>query len=111
MAMHPQNPEFLGEAGTQIAFLSAFLGGFAATFLGVLLNRQTRADMWAGPPVQLLSLPRHSLLRSCPGRSSVLSCTLERRPPLRSPPCYLRSASSWSLLLLSVFTRVCLAWD
>src|ERR1043166_699910 len=38
MAMHPQNPEFLGEAGRQIAFLSAFLGGFAATFLGVLLQ-------------------------------------------------------------------------
>jgi hypothetical protein len=36
--MHPQNPEFLGEAGRQIAFLSAFLGGFAATFLGVLLQ-------------------------------------------------------------------------
>src|ERR1051325_11698592 len=38
MAMHPQNPEFLGEAGRQIAFLSAFLGGFAATFLGLVVH-------------------------------------------------------------------------
>src|ERR1041385_983980 len=38
MAMHPQNAEFLGEAGRQIAFLSAFPGGFAATFLGILLQ-------------------------------------------------------------------------
>jgi hypothetical protein len=36
--MHPLNPEFLGEMGRQIAFLSAFLGGFAATFLGILLQ-------------------------------------------------------------------------
>src|SRR5678816_2312806 len=38
MAMQPLNAEFLGEAGRQIAFVSAFLGGFAATFLGVLLQ-------------------------------------------------------------------------
>ena len=36
--MHPLKPEFLGEAGRQIAFVSAFLGGFAATFLGILLQ-------------------------------------------------------------------------
>jgi hypothetical protein len=36
--MHPLNAEFLGETGRQIAFVSAFLGGFAATFLGVLLQ-------------------------------------------------------------------------
>jgi len=36
--MHPLNAEFLGEAGRQIAFVSAFLGGFAATFLGILLQ-------------------------------------------------------------------------
>jgi hypothetical protein len=38
MAMQPLNAEFLGETGRQIAFLSAFLGGFAATFLGILLQ-------------------------------------------------------------------------
>ena len=31
-------PEYLAEVGRQIAFLSAFLGGFAATFLGILLQ-------------------------------------------------------------------------
>ena len=36
--MHPLNAEFLGETGRQIAFVSAFLGGFAATFLGILLQ-------------------------------------------------------------------------
>src|SRR2546423_1749882 len=38
MAMQPVNAEFLAETGRQIAFLSAFLGGFAATFLGILLQ-------------------------------------------------------------------------
>ena len=32
------NAEFLAETGRQIASLSAFLGGFAATFLGILLQ-------------------------------------------------------------------------
>ena len=36
--MHPLKAEFLGEAARQIAFVSAFLGGFAATFLGILLQ-------------------------------------------------------------------------
>ncbi len=35
--MQPVNAEFLAETGRQIASLSAFLGGFAATFLGILL--------------------------------------------------------------------------
>jgi hypothetical protein len=38
MAMQPVTTEFLAETGRQIAFLSAFLGGFAATFLGILLQ-------------------------------------------------------------------------
>src|SRR5215469_15482140 len=38
MTMEPVSAEFLGETGRQIAFLSAFLGGFAATFLGILLQ-------------------------------------------------------------------------
>lgn len=38
MAMQPVNADFLAEMGRQIAFLSAFLGGFAATFLGILLQ-------------------------------------------------------------------------
>src|SRR3954447_13606653 len=47
--MHPLNAEFLGETGRQIAFLSAFLGGFAATFLGILLqSSNTRRHVgWA----------------------------------------------------------------
>jgi hypothetical protein len=36
--MQPMNAEFLAETGRQIASLSAFLGGFAATFLGILLQ-------------------------------------------------------------------------
>ena len=36
--MQPVNAEFLAETGRQIASLSAFLGGFAATFLGILLQ-------------------------------------------------------------------------
>jgi len=36
--MQPANPEFLAETARQIASLSAFLGGFAATFLGILLQ-------------------------------------------------------------------------
>lgn len=32
------NVEFFAEIGRQIAFLSAFLGGFPATFLGILLQ-------------------------------------------------------------------------
>ena len=38
MAMQPLNAEFLAETGRQIASLSAFLGGFAATFFGILLQ-------------------------------------------------------------------------
>src|SRR5918995_6783913 len=38
MAMQPVKAEYLAEIGKQIAFLSAFLGGFAATFLGILLQ-------------------------------------------------------------------------
>src|SRR5437868_15289306 len=47
--MQPLNAEFLGETGRQFAFLSAFLGGFAATFLGILLqsNNPRRHVGWA----------------------------------------------------------------
>lgn len=38
MTTQPVNVEFLAEIGRQIASLSAFLGGFAATFLGILLQ-------------------------------------------------------------------------
>jgi hypothetical protein len=38
MTPQPLNVEFLAEIGRQIASLSAFLGGFAATFLGILLQ-------------------------------------------------------------------------
>jgi len=38
MAMQAVNAEFLAETGRQIASLSAFLGGFAATFFGILLQ-------------------------------------------------------------------------
>jgi hypothetical protein len=42
-------PEFLAEIGRQIASLSAFLGGFAATFLGILLQSSSsrRQVAWA----------------------------------------------------------------
>jgi len=36
--MQPVNAEFLAETGRQIASLNAFLGGFAATFFGILLQ-------------------------------------------------------------------------
>lgn len=38
MPTPPVSVEFLAEIGRQIASLSAFLGGFAATFLGILLQ-------------------------------------------------------------------------
>lgn len=34
----PPTPEFIGEIARQITSVSAFLGGFAATFLGILLQ-------------------------------------------------------------------------
>jgi hypothetical protein len=45
----PVKPEFVAEIGRQIAALSAFLGGFAATFLGILLQSSSsrRAVGWA----------------------------------------------------------------
>lgn len=36
--MQPVNAAFLAETGRQLASLSALLGGFAATFLGILLQ-------------------------------------------------------------------------
>src|SRR3954471_5224591 len=38
--MKPVDPEFYGELAKQLASVSAFLGGFAATFLGILLQSQ-----------------------------------------------------------------------
>ena len=38
--MEPVKAEYLAEIGRQIAFLSAFLGGFAASFLSILLQPQ-----------------------------------------------------------------------
>ena len=35
----PDNAEFLGEIARQLASVSAFLGGFAATFLGSAARR------------------------------------------------------------------------
>ena len=51
MAMQAVNAEFLAETGRQIASLSAFLGGFAATFFGILLqspNSRRRVGWAAG---------------------------------------------------------------
>ena len=47
--MQPLAPEYLAEIGRQLASLSAFLGGFAAAFLGTLLALQTPARQvsWA----------------------------------------------------------------
>lgn len=39
--MTPGGPEFIGEIARQIAAVSAFLGGFAATFLGIVLQSQS----------------------------------------------------------------------
>ena len=36
--MKPDDSEFIGEIARQLASVSAFLGGFAATFLGILLQ-------------------------------------------------------------------------
>lgn len=50
-------PEYLGEIGRQIAFLSAFLGGFAATFLGILLQSSSdrRHVGWAAGAAAIAS--------------------------------------------------------
>jgi hypothetical protein len=47
--MQPLAPEYLAEIGRQLAALSAFLGGFAAAFLGTLLALQSprRQVGWA----------------------------------------------------------------
>jgi hypothetical protein len=37
----PVNGEFVGEIARQLTSVSAFLGGFAATFLGILLQSQS----------------------------------------------------------------------
>ncbi|MFL6585217.1 MAG: hypothetical protein ACJ8KU_11950 [Chthoniobacterales bacterium] len=39
--MGQTDAEFVGEIGKQLAAVSAFLGGFAATFLGILLQSQS----------------------------------------------------------------------
>jgi hypothetical protein len=39
--MRPIDSEFIGEIARQLASVSAFLGGFAATFLGILLQSQS----------------------------------------------------------------------
>src|SRR3954453_8174418 len=36
--MRPSDADFVGEIARQLASVSAFLGGFAATFLGILLQ-------------------------------------------------------------------------
>jgi hypothetical protein len=47
--MKPGDAEFIGEIARQLASVSAFLGGFAATFLGILLQSQSprRHAGWA----------------------------------------------------------------
>lgn len=47
--MKPSDAEFFGEIARQLASVSAFLGGFAATFLGILLqsNSPRRHVGWA----------------------------------------------------------------
>jgi len=47
--MHELSPSYLSELATQIGFLSAFLGGIAATMLAMLLQAERRAssDVWA----------------------------------------------------------------
>ena len=39
--MKPVDADFIGEIARQLASVSAFLGGFAATFLGILLQSQS----------------------------------------------------------------------
>jgi hypothetical protein len=51
------NVEFVGEVARQITSVSAFLGGFAATFLGILLQSQsTRRHVgWAAGAAAIAS--------------------------------------------------------
>nr|MBA3273190.1 hypothetical protein [Chthoniobacterales bacterium] len=42
--MNPDQAEFISEVARQLASVSAFLGGFAATFLGILL--QSNSNRW-----------------------------------------------------------------
>ncbi len=60
------NPEFVGETARQIAFVSAFLEGFAATFLGRCFNPKVPGVTLAGRRAPPLS----HLLRSCLLRSA-----------------------------------------
>jgi hypothetical protein len=49
VSMKPLNPDFIAEIARQLTSVSAFLGGFAATFLGILLqsNSSRRHVGWA----------------------------------------------------------------
>jgi hypothetical protein len=49
LTMTSLNPDFIGEIARQLTSVSAFLGGFAATFLGILLqsNSTRRHVAWA----------------------------------------------------------------
>ncbi|HEY4282799.1 MAG TPA: hypothetical protein VGM62_06995 [Chthoniobacterales bacterium] len=51
------NVEFVGEVARQITSVSAFLGGFAATFLGILLQSQStrRHVSWAAGAAAIAS--------------------------------------------------------
>jgi hypothetical protein len=55
--VNPNNSQFFGEIARQVASVSAFLGGFAATFLGILLQSQsTRRHVgWAAGSAALAS--------------------------------------------------------
>ena len=55
--MNPDHAEFMGEIARQLASVSAFLGGFAATFFGILLqsNSPRRQVGWAAGAAALAS--------------------------------------------------------
>ncbi len=57
-AVQPEHAQFIGEIARQLASVCAFLGGFAATFLGILLqSTSTRRHVgWAAGAAAIASV-------------------------------------------------------
>jgi hypothetical protein len=88
MPMQPGRAEFISEIGKQIASLSAFLGGFAATFLGILLQspNSRRHVGWAAGAAAVAAA---SFMIAVIGGTVVVIVLNPEAPPGAAPPEFL----------------------
>ena len=86
--MQPGRVEFISEIGRQIAALSAFLGGFAATFLGILLQspNSRRHVGWAAGAAALAAA---SFMIAVIGGTLIVIVLNPEAPPGAAPPEFL----------------------